>query len=196
MSRIRMFSVGNHAVSFHNFKSQNFKLSVSNPKNKYVAYLSVLSRISNCQGLGRKNKHDILKTDRMFSVGNHESLQDIAEFYFDAEGTNHDIVQALCVFLCCISTLKIGTYFDTMFEGFCNFHKFIYIKNCTSIVHLKKCTSIISYTIYFASSLVFHTDRAKNPRRGPICTRTICLTLVIYIYIYIHTQYCYCCVCD
>ena len=52
-------------VSFHNFKSQNFKLSVSNPKSKYVAYLSVLSQISNCQGLGRKNIHEILKTDRM-----------------------------------------------------------------------------------------------------------------------------------
>ena len=51
-------------VSFHNFKSQNFKLSVSKPKSKYVAYLSVLSKISNCQGLGRKNKHEILKTDR------------------------------------------------------------------------------------------------------------------------------------
>ena len=51
-------------VSFHNFKSQNFKLSVSNPKSKYVAYLSVLSQISNCQSLGRKNKHEILKTDR------------------------------------------------------------------------------------------------------------------------------------
>ena len=50
-------------VSFHNFKSQNFKLSVSNPSSKYVAYVSVLSQISNCQGLGRKNKHDILKTD-------------------------------------------------------------------------------------------------------------------------------------
>ena len=51
-------------VSFHNFKSQNFKLSVSNPKSIYVAYLSVLSQISNCQSLGRKNKHEILKTDR------------------------------------------------------------------------------------------------------------------------------------
>ena len=30
-------------VSFHNFKSQNFKLSVSNPKSKYVACLSVVS---------------------------------------------------------------------------------------------------------------------------------------------------------
>ena len=36
-------------VSFHNFKSQIFKLSVSNPKSKYVAYLSILSQISNCQ---------------------------------------------------------------------------------------------------------------------------------------------------
>ena len=50
-------------VSFHNFKSQNFKLSVSNPKSKYVAYVSVVSRISNCQSLGRKSKHDISKTD-------------------------------------------------------------------------------------------------------------------------------------
>ena len=52
-------------VSFHNFKSQNFKSSVSNPKSKHVAYLSVLSRISNSQGLGRKNKHETLKIDRI-----------------------------------------------------------------------------------------------------------------------------------
>ena len=51
-------------VSFRNFKSQNFKLSVSNPKSKYVAYVSILSQISNCQGLGRKNKHEMSKTDR------------------------------------------------------------------------------------------------------------------------------------
>ena len=56
--------VSTDTVSFHNFKSQNFKLSVSNPKSKYVAYLSVLSQISNCQGLGRKNRFEILKTDR------------------------------------------------------------------------------------------------------------------------------------
>ena len=43
-----------NTVSFHNFESQNVKLSVSNPKSKYVAYLSVLSQTSNCQGLGRK----------------------------------------------------------------------------------------------------------------------------------------------
>ena len=41
-------------VSFHNFKSQNFKLSVSNPKSKYVAYLSVMSQISNCQSRPQK----------------------------------------------------------------------------------------------------------------------------------------------
>ena len=60
-------------VCFHNFKhiilnnlkSQFFKLSVANPKSKYVDYVSVLSQISNCQGLGRKNNHDFLKTDRM-----------------------------------------------------------------------------------------------------------------------------------
>ena len=52
-------------VSFHNFKSQNFKLSVSNPKSKHVAYVSVLSRISNCQSLGRKKRFKILKTDRI-----------------------------------------------------------------------------------------------------------------------------------
>ena len=52
-------------VGFRNFKSQNLKLSVSNPKSKYVAYLSVLSQISNCQSLRRKNKHENLKTDRI-----------------------------------------------------------------------------------------------------------------------------------
>ena len=52
-------------VSFYNFKSQNFKLSVSNPKSKHVADVSVLSQFSNCQSLGRKNKFEILKTDRI-----------------------------------------------------------------------------------------------------------------------------------
>ena len=56
--------VKTHAVSFHNFKPQNFKLSVSNPKNKYVADVSVLSKSSKSQGLGRKNKFETLKTDR------------------------------------------------------------------------------------------------------------------------------------
>ena len=55
---------GVRTVSFHNFESRNFKSSVSNPKSKHVAYLSVLSQISNCQSLGRKHKHEILKTDR------------------------------------------------------------------------------------------------------------------------------------
>ena len=52
-------------ASFHNFKSQNFKLSASNPKRKYVVYVSVLSQISNSQGLGRKNNFEIMKTDPM-----------------------------------------------------------------------------------------------------------------------------------
>ena len=61
-NHLRTYAVS--SASFHNFKSQNFKLSVSNPKSKYVACLSVLSRISNCQGLGRKNRFEIMKTDR------------------------------------------------------------------------------------------------------------------------------------
>ena len=36
-----------NTVSFHNFKSQDFKMSVSKPE-EYVAYFSVLSQISNC----------------------------------------------------------------------------------------------------------------------------------------------------
>ena len=55
---------GTPTVSFHNFKSQNVKLSVSNPKIEYVAYVSVLSQISNSQGLGRKINFEILKAYR------------------------------------------------------------------------------------------------------------------------------------
>ena len=51
-------------VSVHDFKWQKNKLSVSNPESKDIAYLSVLSQISNCLGRSRKNKHTILKTDR------------------------------------------------------------------------------------------------------------------------------------
>ena len=65
---ISISSSSSTTVSFHNFKSQNVKLSVSNPKSKYVAYLSVLSQISNCQGLGRKNKRELLKSHRIPSV--------------------------------------------------------------------------------------------------------------------------------
>ena len=61
-------------VSFHNFKSQDFKLSVSNPKSKYVAYLSVLSQITNCLSLGRKSKHEFLKTDRSSSSSSSSSI--------------------------------------------------------------------------------------------------------------------------
>ena len=43
-------------------------MSISNPKSKYVAYVFVLSQFSNCQGLGRKNKHDILKVDRIIMI--------------------------------------------------------------------------------------------------------------------------------
>ena len=45
--------------------NREFRIERLNPKSKYVVYLSVLSQISNCQGLGRKNKHEISKTDRI-----------------------------------------------------------------------------------------------------------------------------------
>ena len=51
------------------FIMSKFKLSVSNPESEYVAHLSALSQISNCQGLGRKSKHEILKTDRTYGEG-------------------------------------------------------------------------------------------------------------------------------
>ena len=51
---------------FHNFKSQNFKLSVSNPNIKYVPYVSVLSQVSNSQGLGRNFFFETLKTYRTY----------------------------------------------------------------------------------------------------------------------------------
>ena len=38
--------------------------------------LSVLSQISNCQGLGRKNKHEILKTDHNTNTNTNTSTTD------------------------------------------------------------------------------------------------------------------------
>ena len=49
---VYMYTYITYTVSFHNFKSHNFKSQ--NPKSKHVAYVSVLSQISHCQGLGRK----------------------------------------------------------------------------------------------------------------------------------------------
>ena len=94
-------------VSFHNFKSQNFKLSVSNPKSKYVAYVSVLSRISNSQGLGRKNKLEILKTYRKIpgsrfrtKAYQHRSLGDRKR---GDEKRGDRKIKFVCVCLLCIS---------------------------------------------------------------------------------------------
>ena len=68
-------------VSFHNFKTQIFKLSVSNPKSEYVDHLPVLSQISNCQSLGCKNKHETLKTDRISNYVNHLCLWSMYELF-------------------------------------------------------------------------------------------------------------------
>ena len=37
-------------------------------RRTYVAYVSVPSQISNCQGLGRENKHETLKADRIIRI--------------------------------------------------------------------------------------------------------------------------------
>ena len=91
-----------NTVSFHNFKSQNFKLSVSNPKNTYVAYVSVLSQISNCQGLGRKNKLDMLKTDR--TTRRARVIRDFKPIF---ESDTLLLECCLCVCLCCLAILRI-----------------------------------------------------------------------------------------
>ena len=58
------YTIPCYTVSFHNFKSQKFKSSVSNPENKYVAYF--VRTVSNFKlpGSRPQNKHEILKTDR------------------------------------------------------------------------------------------------------------------------------------
>ena len=70
-------------------------MSVSNPKSKYVVYLSVLSQISNCQGLGRKNKHEILKTDHNNTNVNNNSNNDNAnrDDDDDANDNEHEILK-------------------------------------------------------------------------------------------------------
>ena len=78
-------------VSFHNFKSRKFKLSVSNPKSKYFAYLFVLSQISNCQGLGRKNKHEILKTDRTHLALPDNIFKNASAAVLTARGAQHKV---------------------------------------------------------------------------------------------------------
>ena len=105
------------SVSFHNFKSQNFKLSVSNPKSKYVAYLSALSQISNCQGLGRKNKHEILKTDRgpssrpSTSSGRCRDWNQIAQMARAAAGVTAAIQKFGALYLSCVQKLNSNLVF-------------------------------------------------------------------------------------
>ena len=48
---------------FHNFNLRIFNLRVSNPHKLMVDVFLTRCRISMCQGLGRKNKRGILKTD-------------------------------------------------------------------------------------------------------------------------------------
>ena len=114
-------------VSFHNFKSQIFKLSVSNPKSKYVAYLSLLSRISNCQGLGLKNKHDILTTDR-------SAIRRLVASSNDGSGPV-GITGRHQGFLCfqCICNMCISTYIYIYIYIYTRIHTYIHINVCIHI---------------------------------------------------------------
>ena len=90
-------SSSSSTLSFHNFKSQNFKSSVSSPKSKHVAYVSILSQISNCQGLGRKNKHEILKTDRSMTI-TYYSMVTIGMTYNNYDNDKYDMIY--CIMAC------------------------------------------------------------------------------------------------
>ena len=106
-------------VSFHNFKSQNFRLSVSNPRHKYVAYVSVLSQFSNCQGLGRKNKFEILKTDRsliiMFGI-RAPRLRDLDRGY----------AQYMCIDVCVYTYIYIYIYIYMYIYTYIYMYTYIY----------------------------------------------------------------------
>ena len=55
--------INNNNHDDNNDNNTTGKIERLKSKNKYVAYVSVLSQILNCQGLGRKNKHEILRSD-------------------------------------------------------------------------------------------------------------------------------------
>ena len=87
------------------------KLSVSNPKSNYVAYLSVLSQISNCQGLGHKNKHEILKTDRNILIYYYPRLPAPVPVCFDV-GIRRRLQNG--VYICMCIYIYIYTHIHTV----------------------------------------------------------------------------------
>ena len=148
-------------VSFHNLKSQNFKLSVSNPKSKYAAYLSVLSQISNCQGLGRKNKHTILKTDRTSPRS------------WEAPDPLQDATLSSVIYL------YIYLY---VCRGVCTYmHMYVYI-----YIYTHTYTNI--YTLIFVGKGASESQRVLlgSGRLFTYVYVYVSLSLSIYIYIYIY----------
>ena len=111
---------GRDTVSFHNFESQNFKSSVSNPKSKYVAYLSVLSHISNCQSLGRKNKHEILKTDRT-------APENMSHRGRDSGGGRGNVIMIIVIHVMIILAIIIITIIYIIIEIYIYIYIYIYI---------------------------------------------------------------------
>ena len=162
-------------VSCHNFKSQNFKLSVSNPKSKHVAYLSVLSQISNCQGLGRKNKHEIWKLTGLVAVIMHtyclyasEHTQTIVCLACQCD--TYTCVYACIVYMyicvpCIHKCLYIYIYIYRERERHTHAHTYIYLY---IYIYIHKYVFICIY-IY----IYMHTS----------------VRIYVYIYIYIHNKY-------
>ena len=135
-------------VSFHNFKAQNFKLSVSNPKSKYVAYLSVLSQISNCQSLGCKNKHDILKTDRikclLHILQYYAQYSNVQDIYTHIYHSTHIYNVNVHIYIYIHTHTYIHTY--TLYT--------IYIYHCYYVCYL--CYSVTIYIYIYIYHCCYH----------------------------------------
>ena len=116
-----------------NFKSQKIKLRVSNPKSKYVAYLSVLSQFSNCQGLGRKNKHYFLKTDRIICIY---------------------VYVYVCMYMYVYIYIYIYIYIHTYIHTYTCMHMYI-THLCIYIIHVRVYVCIYIY-IYNVCHVIHH----------------------------------------
>ena len=171
--RRSVFLTDTGTVSFHNFKSRNFKLSVSNPKSKYVAYLFVLSQISNCQSLGRKNKHENLKTDRSTPLV-HLQLTEIIHVRvllsfqqpaFRKVAKPQLMFSSACCYLVCV---KWNIVYVCVYT-YIYIYIYIYIRIHTYIHDI-----YFAYIMYYSISLFL--------------SRSLSLSLYIYIYIYIYVH--------
>ena len=165
-------------VSSHNFKSQNFKLSVSNPKSKYVDDLSLLSQIWNCQGLGRTNKHEILKADRR---------SQILRAIFRPPMSVSPIIVIITVILVTIIVI-ITCIIVTIIVSIAFTYIYIYVYTYGCVIYIYIYIYAYSY-IYHYHRFYFGEDKKLGVWRAPWPpSRLVCVC--IYIYVCIHTYIC------